>query len=67
MVRFNRNCKNIVEIIFLEIYENGKTARFDFSEQARQLPKDQMKMRILPMHGSLPASEQVFEFMIVYL
>ena len=41
--------------------------RFDFSEQARQLPKDQMKMRILPMHGSLPASEQVFEFIIVYL
>lgn len=27
--------------------------------EARQLKKDDMKMRVLPMHGSLPASEQM--------
>ena len=33
-----------------------------FSEEAKRIAKSQdaMKMKILPMHGSLPASEQVW-------
>ena len=30
-----------------------------FSEEAKKLKKEDMKMTVLPMHGSLPASEQV--------